>query len=183
MALAQPRRKKLTPKQERFVKLYPIYLNGKRAAEDAGYSPKSASVIAHELLHDPRYAHVQQAIQEEMERINKRLEVTQDRIRQELARIAFANIGDFADWDGERLVVKPKESIDPLEWPVIQRLKQTKYGIELELHNKQPALEALARIEGMFKDNLAVKGEGLLLRIAGLSESDLAELDAEEDVG
>jgi len=118
-----------------------------------------------------------------MERINKRLEVTQDRIRQELARIAFANIADFADWDGERLVVKPKESIDPLEWPVIQKLKQTKYGVELELHNKQPALEALARIEGMFKDNLAVKGEGLLLRIAGLSESDLAELDAEEDVG
>lgn len=181
MALAKPRRKKLTPKQERFVKLYPIYLNGKRAAEDAGYSPKSASVIAHELLNDPRYAHVQQAIQEEMERINKRLEVTQDRIRQELARIAFANIGDFADWDGERLVVKPKESVDPLEWPVIQKLKQTKYGVELELHNKQPALEALARIEGMYKDSLSLKSDGLLLRVAGCDPEELVDLDAEED--
>src|SRR5690606_41394874 len=108
---AKPRRKKLTPKQERFVKLYPIYLNGKRAAEDAVYSPKSAGFIAWDLLNNPRYAPVQEAIREEIGRINKRLEVTQDRIRQGRARVAFAIRRECPERDGERLVLRPKGGI------------------------------------------------------------------------
>lgn len=181
MVLARPRRRKLTPRQARFVKLYPIYLNAARAAVDAGYSPKSAKGIGHELLNDPRYAHVQEAIQDEMERVNQRLEVTQERIRREQARIAFANIADFLEWDGEKVRLKPQSEIDPLELPAIAKIKQTKHGVEFELFPKQPALDALARMEGMYRDSLNVKGDGLLLRIAGVDDQELAELDAEED--
>ena len=170
-----------TERQKRFVKLYPIYLNGTRAAIDAGYSPKSAKSVAHSLLHDPQYKHVQEAIEAEMERINARLEVTQERIRREQARIAFASIASFLEWDGEKVRLKPMDQIDPHELGAIAKIRQTKHGIEFELFPKQPALDALARMEGMYKDSLNLKGDGLLLRVAGIPESELAELDQEED--
>ena len=88
---------KLTPKQERFVDEYLVGLNATAAAKRAGYSEKSASRIAIELLNK---THVSAAIQARRDKLRGKLEITQEAVLQELASIAFANGTDFVNEDG-----------------------------------------------------------------------------------
>ncbi|WP_213431657.1 terminase small subunit, partial [Paenibacillus dendritiformis] len=74
----------LTAKQKAFVQEYLIDLNATQAAIRAGYSAKTARKIGAENLTKPD---IQKAIQEAMERREKRTEITQDRVLQELAKI------------------------------------------------------------------------------------------------
>ena len=76
----------LTKKQQLFVEEYLKDLNATQAAIRAGYSAKTAYAIAEKLL---RKAEIKQAIQEAMKARSDRTEITQDRVLQELARLAF----------------------------------------------------------------------------------------------
>lgn len=68
-------KKKLTPKEQRFVEEYPIDFNGTKAVIRAGYSAKSAASIASENLRKP---HILEAISKVMERRSERTGVTAD---------------------------------------------------------------------------------------------------------
>lgn len=87
----------LTGKQRRFVEEYLIDLNATQAAERAGYSPKTAYSIGNENLSKPEIAKAIQAAMKERER---RTQITQDRVLQELARIAFFDIRKLYNDDG-----------------------------------------------------------------------------------
>ena len=78
----------MTRKQDRFVKEYLIDLNATQAAIRAGYSPKTANEQGARLLAN---ASVQEAIAKAMAERSKRTGISQDRVIQELARIAFVN--------------------------------------------------------------------------------------------
>ena len=78
---------KLTDKQKRFVDEYLVDLNATAAAKRAGYSEKSASRIAIELLNK---THVSAEIQKRQAKLRGKLEITQERVLEELAAIAFA---------------------------------------------------------------------------------------------
>lgn len=65
----------LTPKQKRFVEEYLIDLNATQAAIRAGYSAKTAAVIAAENLIKPNIA---KAIQEAMNKRSKNTEITSE---------------------------------------------------------------------------------------------------------
>lgn len=99
---------KLTPKQEAFVREYLVDLNGTQAAIRAGYSEKSAPVIASQNL---RKLNVLRAIEEAFMELGG---VTRARIVDELGAIAFADIGDFIDWSNEtqQLSTDTKRPID-----------------------------------------------------------------------
>ena len=84
--------KKLTARQKKFANEYPVDLNGTQAAIRAGYSPRSANPKASEMLKNPQIAAI---IAEKMDARSKRTEVTADRVVEELAKIAFGNIGDY----------------------------------------------------------------------------------------
>ena len=84
---------KLTPKQRRFVNEYLIDLNATQAAIRAGYSKKTAQQIGAENLSKPV---IQAEIQKRQTKLQNKLEITQERVLQELASIAFANGADFA---------------------------------------------------------------------------------------
>jgi phage terminase small subunit len=86
---------KLTPKQEAFVREYLVDLNGAAAARRAGYSENSAKQIASENLTKPD---VMMAIEEAFASLGG---ITRIRIVDELGAIAFADIGEFVDWDNE----------------------------------------------------------------------------------
>ena len=81
----------LNEKQQRFVEEYMIDLNATQAAIRAGYSVKSASDIGGQLLGK---THVQRAIARAKAERSRRTGITQDRVLQELARIAFVNAAD-----------------------------------------------------------------------------------------
>lgn len=83
---------KLRPKQQRFVEEYLADLNATKAAIRAGYSPRTARQVGYENLTKPDIA---EAVCEAKITRSNRTEITQDRVLEELARIAFANFGDY----------------------------------------------------------------------------------------
>ena len=81
----------LTAKQQLFVDEYLSDLNATQAAIRAGYSEKSAASIGEENLRKPE---IEAAINEALKARRQRTEVTQDRVLEELAVLAFAPITD-----------------------------------------------------------------------------------------
>ena len=87
----------LTEKQRRFVAEYLVDLNATQAAIRAGYSRKTAHVTGHETLKKPE---VSAAVQASMAARAERTNITQDRVLQELARIAFFDLRKLYREDG-----------------------------------------------------------------------------------
>ena len=84
--------RELTGKQQNFVNEYLIDLNATAAAKRAGYSVKSAHDIGWENLKKPEIA---AAIAKRRQRMIEKLEITQEMIVQELAKIGFSDVGGF----------------------------------------------------------------------------------------
>ena len=78
-----------TPKQRRLVNEYLIDLNAPQAAIRAGYSKKTAQQIGAENLSKPV---IQAEIQKRQVKLQNKLEITQERVLQELAAIALSLI-------------------------------------------------------------------------------------------
>jgi len=85
---------KLTDKQRRFVEEYLVDLNATQAAIRAGYSERTADRIGPELLGK---SWVSAAIQEAINQRSRRTEITQDRVLNELAIVAFGEGSDEKD--------------------------------------------------------------------------------------
>lgn len=98
--------KGLTPKQARFVEEYLVDLNATKAAERAGYSARTANEQGARLL---AKASVAEAIQAAKLARSQRVEITQDRVLMELARIAFFDPRKLLNADG---TPKPLHELD-----------------------------------------------------------------------
>lgn len=174
----------LTEKQARFVAEYLVDLNATEAAKRAGYSEKTAYSIGFENLKKPE---IQEAIQQAKEARAARTGITQDRVIQELARVAFANGTDFAkvvssecpvttvDEDGivrevvrrtQRVVLVDTDHVDPEKRAAIAYIKEGKHGIEVSSYDKVKALELLGKHLGLFdgKTSQDPGGENNLLQ-------------------
>lgn len=79
----------MTPKQERFAQEYLIDLNATQAALRAGYKHPD---IGRQLL---TKKHVRAVIEAAQRERAARTQITTDRVLQELAKIGFANMGDY----------------------------------------------------------------------------------------
>jgi phage terminase small subunit len=84
--------KKLTPKQELFIKEYLISFNATKAAENAGYSKKTAMKIGSENLQKPEIA---AAIKKEQDKVIKKLDITREDLIQDLVDIKNSQKTDF----------------------------------------------------------------------------------------
>jgi phage terminase small subunit len=82
----------LRPQRARFVAEYLVDLNGTQAAIRAGYSHRTAAVMACELLRAPNVA---ASIDAELQARIDRTRVTADRVVEELAKLGFANMADY----------------------------------------------------------------------------------------
>lgn len=172
---------KLTPKQMRFVDEWLIDFNGKQAAIRAGYSAKTAEATAARLL---RNVKVQAEISRRQKDLQRRTEVTQERVVMELARVAFADATNYVQV--ETRIINRGEVKVPIELAVhketaelsadqraaIASIKQGANGVEIKLHDKIKALELLGRHIGMFNDKLEVKAT-VENPFAGLSTEEL----------
>ncbi len=96
-----------------------------------------------------------------MEARSERTKITADRVVQELARIAFANAGDFFDWSPEGITIKARADLTHEQQAVVVEVSETKtdHGgtIRVKLGDKLAALDKLARHLGMFTDNVNLR--------------------------
>lgn len=148
----------MTEKQKIFADEYLIDLNGTRAYRVAYPSVKKDEVAAAAAARLLKNVKVEAYIQKRMEERQKRTEITQDRVLEELAAIAFARATDYAEIKGECVRIKDTDTLDEQQIRAIAGIKEGKYGIELKLNDKEKALELLGRHLGMFKNKLEVSG-------------------------
>lgn len=134
---------RLTDRQRRFVEEYLIDLKTGAAAIRAGYSPQSAETAGRRLR---RLPHVRAAIEEAMDARSRRVGITQDRVVAELARIAFADMRDFADWDGQGVTLRAARDLTQEQTACVAEIVETPgKGVRIKLHGKPQALATLAR--------------------------------------
>jgi phage terminase small subunit len=139
---------KLNARQRQFVVEYLIDLNGTAAAIRAGYSPKTAAVIAAQLLSKK---HIQDAVALAMNNRSARTEITGDMVMQELAKIAFSDIRDFVYWTGSIAMLKPGDSLKDGSARCIAEISGNQIaGVKLKLYDKISALDKLARHLGSY---------------------------------
>lgn len=149
--------RKLTDKQKKFVEEYLLDLNATQACIRAGYSINRASEIAYQLLQKTT---VQDAISSAMAERSRRTGINQDRIVQELARIAFVKITDVVDSNGE---IKRNASDDDLACIESYKVKDSdsvngsSCEREIKFASKLKALELLGKHLGMWNDKLNVE--------------------------
>ena len=147
----------LNDKQRRFIDEYLLDLNATQAAIRAGYSERTANEQGSRLL---AKVNIQNEVKKRMGDREKRTEITQDMVLEELAKLAFLDIRRAFNPDGGLMAVHELDddtaaAVAGLE--VIEmngengktcRLKKVK------LSDKRAALELIARHLGMFNDKL-----------------------------
>ena len=141
---------------ERFCQEYIIDLNGTKAAIRSKFSEKTARSKASQLL---TKVNIQERIAELKEKRAKRMEVTQDRILEELAILGYSNIKDYikASTDGF-IVFKDIDQITEEQARAIESIKVcVKEGkVEFKLHSKTKTMEMICRHLGMFVDKFDI---------------------------
>ena len=147
----------MTKKQKIFADEYLIDLNATRAYKVAYPAVKRDETAAQAGSRMLRNVKVAAYIQKRMEERQKRTEITQDRVLEELAAIAFARATDFAEVKDGFVIIKDTAGLSEQQIKAIAG-KEGKFGVELKLNDKEKALELLGRHLGMFKDRVEVSG-------------------------
>lgn len=94
----------LNDRQKRFVSEYVVDLNACEAAKRAGYSPKTADRIGSRLL---AHVEVRGALEQAMNALQVRTNITQDRVLSEVRLIAFSDITHYTVDDFGNLAPAP----------------------------------------------------------------------------
>lgn len=153
----------LTAKQQVFVAEYLIDLNATQAAIRAGYSKNRADAMGHENLRKPE---ISEAIQRAMKARESRTEITQDRVLQEYAKLAFLDPRKFYDANGNLIPVNLLDAdvaaalvgVDIVE-SRDQHGGPANITKKIKFVDKKGALDSVARHLGMFKDKIEHSGE------------------------
>lgn len=161
----------LTEKQKRFCDEYLKDLNATQAGIRAGYSEKGAHVTAHQLLKNTK---VQSYIQSKNKKAEIKLEITRERVLLEYARIAFGDIRNLFDDNGN--LINPKDMGDDIAAAVVSvevshektstakgsdddtgettNITEVTFTRKVKLADKTKALDALGRHLGLFKPDV-----------------------------
>lgn len=175
----------LTPKQEQFCREYLIDLNATQAAIRAGYSAKTAQQQGSRLLLNVVIAaRIAELKGDRAERAAAKLEITADRVLEELARIGFSRVTDYMriTSDGEPAIDLSNLTDDQKAAIAEVTVEDFTEGrgedardvrrVRFKLHSKPDALRDLGRHLGIFeKDNAQ--------RAPRLEAERMAAIDAE----
>ena len=133
----------LSLREQRFVAEYPVVMSASAAAIRAGYSPKTAHKYAYKLMRRPEIAAAIAALEEP---VLARAAVTLERLVQEAAHIAFADMRKALRPDG---TLKPLEEIDAATGAALHiEAAQASDGrsyLKVRSHSKVAAMFLLAR--------------------------------------
>jgi phage terminase small subunit len=159
----------MEPQQKRFADEYLIDLNATAAALRAGYSPNTAAVIGYQVLHKPLVAAY---VAQRQAELSRRTGISQERVINELARIALSDMKNFAEWGPDGVTLKDSEGLDPADSVCVAEVSQStsKDGgsIKFKLHDKRAALVDLAKHLGLLPNDVNIK-------LANTSDADLIE--------
>ena len=161
----------MTDAQKRFCDEYLIDLNATRAYKVAYPNCKkdeTASAAGSRMLGNVK---VQEYISGKQKEIEKRTEVTQDMVVQELAKIAFFNIKDIYSENGTLKQIKDIDDNTSRAIASVKTLQKTgsmKINVNMEGQDKEIPLEHIDEQTIEFKTNDKVKALELLGKHLGM---------------
>lgn len=164
----------LTVKQQLFVKAYvrpDIAFNGTRAYIDAYELTEiddymTAAASASRLLKNVK---VQRAVSIELDRQLNDHEGLAKRVMSEWQRLAFFDVTQFLNVSGPFVYLSSIEELPAHFKPAIKSIENTQMGVKVTFHDKQKALESIAKCLGMFTETVRTvdeKYETLVQRLA-----------------
>lgn len=151
----------LRPRHAAFVDNYLVHYNGTRAAKEAGYSARSATSTATEIL---SYPQVKAEINRRRAATAAKLDdLSEARIKKEIASLAYSNMKDFAPMFGdgtpaEKLALLTREQGAVVQEIVVEEFRDGRSDwrevrrTKFKLNDKGRSLELLARVSGMVTD-------------------------------
>lgn len=159
----------LNDKQKRFCEEYLIDLNATQAAIRAGYSQKTAGQIGEQNL---KKLEIQEYLQKRKQELQEVTGITQKRVLEEYAKIAFVDIRKFYNQDGALKAITDldDDAAGALAGVEVYEEKVSDPDADenvvagstkkIKTYDKVKALDSLARHLGMFKDTLRVDHSG-----------------------
>lgn len=172
----------LLPKQAAFVAEYLISGNATQAAIHAGYSEKTAHVIGQENLRKPAIASLlaqkQTVIAARQDERLAAMELTEERVAREVARISFFDARKMFRADGSPLAITELDDDTAAAIVGLEVLEQYE-GVgesrtlvghikKYKIADKNSALDKAAKILGMFKKDNEQPGAGVANAIGNL---------------
>ena len=154
---------------EAFCQRYRLSFNATQAATEAGYSSKTARSQGSRLLTN---VDIQERLRELATAAQERNDVTEDRVIEELRRIAFLDLRELFTWDDERAAYVPSGELSAEAVAAVQSIKtktstralgdatETTIELDLKTYDKLTALDKLARHLGMFTERVDVTSGG-----------------------
>lgn len=143
-------KKGITQQQINFCEYYLQGMNAYRAALAAGYSQTSADQACNLLLDNPL---VVDYINERTASRFRQMQVTTDRILEEIAKLAFYNVFDYVDIDEDGKFEVKLDRINRHQAAAISELYYDAEGRpRVKFFDKKSSLELLARIKKMLAD-------------------------------
>lgn len=152
-------------KHIRFCEAFLVHLNGAKAAREAGYSEDRARVTASELL---AREDIQEYIAKRQEELQEATGITQKRVLEEYARIAFSDVRKLYTVDDALKSIRELDD-DAAAAVASVEVYEEKTGEEdveaigttkkVKMFDKVKALDALAKHLGMFKNIHEITGK------------------------
>lgn len=140
----------LSPKEREFADTYIVELNGAEAYRRS-YNPDAttttATTEAHAILGRP---HVQHYIRTRLDMLFGELEQQQRAVLRRLFDMAMADIGDLMQ--DEWLHLRRLDELPPGASRMVKRIKETKYGIDIQLHDPLAAIKLLGQYWDLFRE-------------------------------
>ena len=157
----------LRPMQQRFVDAYLTNPNATQAAIKAGYSEKTARSQGQRLLTN---VDIRAAIDEARKAAAERARTDATRVLEEVAAVAFSDIGHILDFSGPAPRLRPVNEIPEAARRAIASIKLKRYTegkgdqareaevLELRLWNKNDALDKLMKHLRLFNERAEPTG-------------------------
>lgn len=127
-----------------FAREYVALGNAKQAAINVGYSKPSAARTGHDLL---QRDDVKAEVKRLQDNVAEAAGINAVMVARELAAVAFANMGNFATWDGGKVSLTPSDKVADKR-PVSEVSEATEGRVKIKLHDKIQALTALNKMLG-----------------------------------
>ena len=136
-------------------------MNATKSAIMAGCSISTAHVWGYRYLKE---GGVQRAIRQIAEEQTRMLQVTAERIIQELSRLGFSNVADVLEYQNGEIILKDLANVPPDVKAAIAEISHTidKGGasrVKVRMHDKKGSLDSLAKIFGLMREdgNISLK--------------------------
>lgn len=143
------------PKHAAFVREYLVDLNATKAAERAGYSPKSAYAQGARLL---KNAEVAASIAKHQAKRAAKAEVTAEEVLRELKRIAFADPSKVLGANGYLLTMN--DMPEEVRRTISSIDLSGDGGTKIKFWDKTKGLELLGKHLALFTDKTEMSGPG-----------------------